>query len=428
MTKNLPYRVTSKNGKFIIQRKSDRKTVSDKPYLKLTEAENAMFAMLLPSEKQSSNKKEVSFKQAFKEFAAWKLSLYSPDGRVSLDSLKRYDQEYRLRISKYMNDNILLSDFGLVQMETYLDNLKAAGVTFKAMRKSVKDIKHFLRRANAVGYEANLSMLTFSIYDHLGVVPQDDDLIYTKEIDINILSEEKVAAIINDLYEGMKVKDLDKTNTFAIFCMLYFFGLRASELSGIKKDFHPNHSCVDMQNNLLKIRGIYKEGKYINKTKNRGSKRDIEIDVDARKFLDMWLYYRMEYKADNPWLLAGKNGGPISYTYIRDRIWKTYAKHGLAEIEYQYAGHVKVISTPLKGFPTKVFRHRFGSHMITAMNSNPLLDRNRVKNEIGHTKFSTSSDIYGNKLIRGTDKERAALAKVKSIANKSNIFSKIIEN
>ena len=428
MSKNLPYRVQKKNGKYIIQRKSDRKTVSDKPYLKETEAENAMFAMLLPSEKQSTIKKDVSFKEAFAKFAAWKLSLYSPDGRVSLHSLKRYDQEYRLRISKYMPDDVSLSNFGLVQMETYLDNLKAAGVTFKAMRKSVKDIKHFLKRANAVGYEPNLSMLTFSIYDHLAVVPQDDDLIYTKEIDINILSEEKVAAIINDLYEGMKRKDLDKTNTFAIFCMLYFFGLRASELSGIKKDFHPNQSCVDMENNLLKIRGVYKEGKYINKTKNRGSKRDIEIDVDARKFLDMWLYYRMEYKADNVWLLAGKNGGPLSYTYIRDRIWKTYAKHGLAEIEYQYAGHVKVISTPLKGFPTKVFRHRFGSHMITAMNANPLLDRNRVKNEIGHTKFSTSSDIYGNKLIRGNNKQREALAKVKALANKSNIFSKIVKN
>ena len=102
MTKNLPYRVTSKNGKYIIQRKSDRKTVSDKPFIKEIDAENAMFAMLLPSEKQSSiNNNEVSFKEAFKKFAAWKLSLYSPDGRVSLDSLKRYDQEYRLRISKY---------------------------------------------------------------------------------------------------------------------------------------------------------------------------------------------------------------------------------------------------------------------------------------------------------------------------------------
>jgi site-specific recombinase XerC len=422
------YRVTPKNNKWIIQNINDRSTVSDKPFIKKTDAENAMYAMIASEGNQiTSTPTLLTFKQAFKKFADWKMSLYSPDGRVSEHSLKRYDQEYRLRISKYMDDQVSCKDFGITHMETYLDKLKAAGVSFKAMRKSVKDIKHFLRRANAVGQDPNLSMLTYNIYDHLGVVPQDDDLIYTREIDINILSEEKVAAIINDLYEGMKVGDLDKTNTFAIFCMLYFFGLRASELSGIKKDFHPKHSCVDMENNFLKIRGIYKEGKYINKTKNRGSKRDIEIDVDARKFLDMWLYYRMEHKPDNVWLLAGKNGGPISYTYIRDRIWKTYAKHGLAEIEYKYAGHVRVISTPLKGFPTKVFRHRFGSHMITAMNSNPLLDRNRVKNEIGHTKFSTSSDIYGNKLIRGTDKERAALAKVKAIANKSNIFSKIIE-
>ena len=423
------YRVTPKNNKWIIQKIDDRSTVSAKPFIKKTDAENAMYAMIASEGKQiTSTPTILTFKQAFKKFADWKMSLYSPSGRVSEHSLKRYDQEYRLRISKYMDDQVSCKDFGITHMETYLDKLKEAGVSFKAMRKSVKDIKHFLRRANAVGQEPNLSMLTYSIYDHLGVVPQDDDEIYTKEIDINILSEEKVAAIINDLYQGMKLNDLDKTNTFAIFCMLYFFGLRASELSGIKKDFHPNHSCVDIENNLLKIRGIYKEGQYINKTKNRGSKRDIEIDVDARKFLDMWLYYRMEFKPDNVWLLAGKNGGPISYTYIRDQIWKTYAKHGLAKIEYKYAGHVKVISTPLKGFPTKVFRHRFGSHMITAMNANPLLDRNRVKNEIGHTKFSTSSDIYGNKLIRGNNKEREALAKVKALANKSNIFTKIIEN
>ena len=423
------YRVTPKNNKWIIQKIDDRSTVSAKPFIKKTDAENAMYAMIASEGKQvTTTTKILTFKQAFKKFADWKMSLYSPNGRVSEHSLKRYDQEYRLRISKYMDDQVSCKDFGITHMESYLDKLKEAGVSFKAMRKSVKDIKHFLRRANAVGQDPNLSMLTYSIYDHLGVVPQDDDEIYTKEIDINILSEEKVAAIINDLYQGMKVRDLDKTNTFAIFCMLYFFGLRASELSGIKKEFHPAHSCVDIENNLLKIRGIYKEGKYINKTKNRGSKRDIEIDVDARKFLDMWLYYRMEYKPDNVWLLAGKNGGPISYTYIRDQIWKTYAKHGLAKIEYKYAGHVKVISTPLKGFPTKVFRHRFGSHMITAMNSNPLLDRNRVKNEIGHTKFSTSSDIYGNKLIRGNTEEREALAKVKALANKSNIFTKIIEN
>ena len=66
--------------------------------------------------------------------------------------------------------------------------------------------------------------------------------------------------------------------------------------------------------------------------------------------------------------------------------------------------------------------------MIAAMNSNPLLDRNKGKRLIGHTQFSTSSEIYGNKEIRGTEEERKALAAAKAKANKSNIFSKVLKN
>ena len=39
------YRVTPKNGKWIIQRISDRATVSGKPFIKKSDAEDAMFAM-----------------------------------------------------------------------------------------------------------------------------------------------------------------------------------------------------------------------------------------------------------------------------------------------------------------------------------------------------------------------------------------------
>ena len=209
--------------------------------------------------------------------------------------------------------------------------------------------------------------------------------------------------------------------------MFFFFGLRASELSGIKRSIHTEHSCIDPENNLLHIRGSWRNGKYINKTKNRGSKRSIPIDEFAAKFLDIWLYFLMDHKPDNVYLLPGKNGGPLSYKYIHAQIWKTYAKHGLADITIKRDGHVIVNSSPIKGFPTKIFRHRFGTHMIDAMNKNPLLDRNKVKHLIGHTKFSTSEDVYGNKMIKGTEEERAALAKVKGIANKSNIFSKVIE-
>jgi integrase len=421
------YRVTPKNGKFVIQLCSDRSTVkvAGSPFIKKTDAENAMFQLIQKSV-PSTSQPGITFNQAFKKFAEWKLSLYSEDGRVSLHSLSRYDQEYRLRISKYMNTNVLLSEFGIEHMEQYLDNLKAAGFSFKAMRKSVKDIKHFLRRANAVNLKPNLSMLTYKIYDHLAVLPEDDNEYFSKEVDINYLDQNKIDEIWSGLYEGLKTNNQDAINTFAIFSMMYFFGLRASELAGIKKDCHQEHSCLDLKNNLLMIRGVWQDHKYKNRTKNKGSKRSIEIDTDAAKFLQFWLNYRSKYKADNIWLLPGKNGNPLSYAYIRDMMWQTYAKHGLATIERNHAGHVKVISSPIKGFVTKIFRHRFSTNLINAMNSNPLLDQNRVKNEIGHTLFSTSANIYGNKLIKGTKEEREALAKVKALANKSNLFSKII--
>ena len=186
------YRVTKKNGKFIIQRKSDRLTVSEKPFIKKSDAEDAMYAMIVPDVKDNTIQKEISFKAAFKKFADWKLSLKTKDNRIDNHSLKRYDTEYRQRISKYMDDKVLLSTFNILDMENYLDECQKHGVPFKTMRKSVKDIKHFLRRANAVGLEPKMDMLTYNILDNHKVVPQDDDLIYKKEIDIDVLPDEKI--------------------------------------------------------------------------------------------------------------------------------------------------------------------------------------------------------------------------------------------
>ena len=45
-------------------------------------------------------------------------------------------------------------------------------------------------------------MLTYNILDNLKVVPQDDDLLYKKEVDLDIMPDDKVKAIINDLYKS----------------------------------------------------------------------------------------------------------------------------------------------------------------------------------------------------------------------------------
>ena len=421
------YRVTPKNRKWIIQRISDRVTVSAKPFIKKSDAEAAMIAMIAPDLHKENIDKQITFKKAFKNFATWKQSLHEEGSRVDPHSLQRYDTEYRQRISKYMADDVLLSRFNIKDMENYLDKCKAAGVTFKTMRKSVKDIKHFIRRAKAEGLEPCEDMLTYNILENLKVVPQDDDLLYKKEVDLDLMPDDKVKAIINDLYENMKT-DRHAANGFAIFCMFFFFGLRASEMSAIHRDFYKDKSCVDFDNAMLHIRGSFRHHTYQNKTKNRGSKRSIPIDNDAMKFLEIWFHYLDGKDTSNPYLLPGKNGGPLSYKYIHATIWKVYAKHGLADITVRRDGHVIVNSSPIKSFPTKIFRHRLATSLIDSMNQHKELGRNRVKHLIGHTQFSTSSDIYGNKVRRGTDEERAAVAKAKAKAIGSDIFTKAIEN
>ena len=66
------YRVTPKNGKWIIQVLMTRKTVSAKPFIK-----KQMLKMQCMQWKHLIKKHDgsITFKKAFKKFAEWKLSL-----------------------------------------------------------------------------------------------------------------------------------------------------------------------------------------------------------------------------------------------------------------------------------------------------------------------------------------------------------------
>ena len=413
------YRVTPKNKKWIVQKIDDRSTVSPHPFTKKSDAENCMFELMAAEKKITIQEEQggETVVEAFKEFAGWKIDQSDESNRITDHSMKRYDTEYRLRISKYMDKKVLLSNFNIKDMENYLDACKAAEVPFKTMRKSVKDIKHFLRRMKAIGKDPNMDNEEFDILTYHKVVPHDDDLIYQKEVEL--IGDNKIKEILNEIFKGFG-KDRNATNAFGIFCMLFLFGLRASELAGLKKD------CVDFDNELLNIKGTWINQTYYNKTKNRGSRRKIEMDNDSIKFLNVWMDHLDKNHKYSTWLFPGLKGdGPLSYKYINALVWKTYAKMGLAEIEVRRDGHVKIINSILKGQPTKMFRHRLASNLISAMAANPLLDQNRVKSIVGHTQFATTEKIYGNKII---DKDRKKVADAKAAANNNSLipnFSKI---
>lgn len=407
------YRVTPKNGKWIVQKVSDRSTVSPHPFTKKSEAEDCMFKLVAADNKSTIQEQQggETVVEAFKDFASWKVNQSDQSTRITDHSMKRYDTEYRLRISKHMDHKVLLSNFNVQDMENYLDACKAAGVPFKTMRKSVKDIKHFLRRMKLLGKDPCMDNEEFEILNYHKVVPHDDDLLYRKEVDL--IGDNQIKEILNKLYLEFNT-DRNAANAFGIFCMLFLFGLRASELAGLKKD------CVDFDNEELIIKGTWINQTYYNRTKNRGSRRRIAMDENSIRFLNLWMDYLEKNNKYSSWLFPGLKGdGPLSYKYINATVWKTYAKMGLAQIDVRRDGHVKIISSPLKGHPTKIFRHRLASHLISAMNANPLLDKNRVKTILGHTQFSTTEGIYGNKLI---DKDRKKLADAKAAANNNSLI------
>jgi integrase len=208
---------------------------------------------------------------------------------------------------------------------------------------------------------------------------------------------------------------------FAIFTMSLFFGLRRSELLGLKR------SHVDLENGYLNVEGVRdRNGAWLNRTKNQASKRAIELDEHSSKFLKYWLDYVNEHYQHSLWLfpsLRKSTYGTLSLKKVSELIWTTYADMGLATIERRYDGHIKVVESLFKGAPLKTFRHRLATMLINSMNSEKTLDANYVKSVLGHSRFQTTSGIYGNHSLVGTAKERQERVKAKQRAlNHDTIF------
>ena len=428
------YRVTPKNNKWIIQTTADRKTVKvdGSPFLKKTDAKDALLKLISNSEEK---KEGITFVDAFYKFAQMKLGLKNDTNKITEHSLKRYMTTYTLRIVPYMDNPkvwnekelstpTLLSEFKLDQMEAFLKAAYDDGVPFKTLKNAVKDIKHFLSQANLRGWSPCRDMETFKIYDYAYVVPKDDSLILKKPT--HVLSQEKCFTLIMNAYlqwKRSKNLDRDAAMRFAIFSMMFMFGLRASEMQGLKR------SSINLDAKTLKVEGVWitAEGGYLNRLKNAGSRRTLNLEDDAIKFFKMWFYYLDGFQKNNPFVLpAIRENGPASYKYINAQVWKGYAEEGLSDITVKKDGHVVINSSPLKGQPTKTFSHRFCTKLMRALKDQDM-DQNEVKAQAGHVQFATTSGIYGNHLIdiSKDDQERIAKSRGKHLG--TNIISEIIE-
>jgi len=399
------YRVAEQKGRgYIILRKSDRKKMNKGYFASSKIAKEEMNNLI--TENAVKEKSAYLFVDAFSLWISEREAVSAnADAALTKGAIEPYINDLKLRIKPYM-PNIALSEFTYPVMKKFLLDCSNAGYKFKRLQRTVRNIKTFLNHMAKEGKKPCLDMLKFKIEDVEAIVPADYEQRFEKET--QVIDETSVGDMLTKL-NANKDEDFKSALTFAIFVMMFLFGLRRSEIKGLK----PQHINID--EGYVSIKGIYinGEGGYLRRTKNRGSFRDIDIDEKSAAFFKWWFSVLKKYRPHTLWLFPTiKNtGAPISDKGLSNILWSTYAANGLAKIEWK-SGHVIVIDSPFKGAPMKTWRHRLATLLVDNMAFDKNLTTNFVKARIGHTKFTTTQDIYGNHNRKATAATTASVAKL----------------
>ena len=384
------YRVTPKRNGFVVLRTADRKQTHKGAFAKKKEAIDYMNSLY--TNKAKADPSTLTFVNAYEAFVKEREEIsVNPDVLLTVNGTAGYRSDFNKRIKPFMDKDVLLSSFDYEDMTTFLLKCHSAGHNYKTLTRTVRNIKTFLNEMKQKGKNPCLDMLHFRIDKFHQIVPTDRS--ERLEKDVAIIDD---ATILNIMIELNKTKDVDYQSaiSFALFSISLFFGLRKSEIKGLKR------KDVILDHNLLSINKIFiaREGGLLHRTKNVGSFRDIKLGHKDKLFLTWWLGWLEENYPENDWLFPAQKrsaAGPISDKGYYNAYWRTYERLGLAKLEW-HNGHCEVISSPFKSAPSKTFRHRLATILIDALDKVEGVNRNYVKSRVGHTRFTTTQDRYGN--------------------------------
>ena len=348
------------------------------------------------------------FMDKFKEYGLFRIEKANePGARDSLHGVSGYKSYHDKYAVPFFPDVYLDETDGPI-LEKFVQALKLAGVPHKTNKNIISHIHTFLRWCLFKKYHHEFSSaLNWKIGKHGSsyLLPDNDDELYEKETQV-ITTEE--ANTILDYLKRRREQSRDDAIAFGIFTMLACFGLRSSEIRGLKK------TSFDFDKNTVSIKGAFhaRTG-YVNKTKNRGSRRTIPFSERQAEHIQWFADYMLKLRPFNKYFFSGARGdGPIGEYYSRKIIWKTYAAVGLAKIRvYTQANteQYEVLECRFKGSPSKTWRHYNALHMINNM-EHLKLTPNQIKQRLGHTRWTTTVDRYGNHNEESTVESNKALA------------------
>ena len=414
-------KITRRKGAYVIQDYGNgRKQVRDKDNKKLTFTNRRTAEAYAKELSGAVERKEFKlidrhkFMDKFKEHADFRIEMANqPGARDSVGGVSGYLSYYKKYLVPHFPDVHLDQVDGPLLAEFILA-LKTAGVPHKTNKNIIQHIHTFLRWCLYKSYHHEFSSaLNWKIGKHGSsyLLPENDDELYETETEVLTNAEaNKVLAYVKE-HRGLT---RDAAMAYGFFTMLACFGLRSSEIRGLKK------TSFNFENNTVSIKGAYhaRTG-YVNKTKNRGSRRILPFTPRQAEHIKWFADYMEKQRPHNKYFFSGARGdGPIGEYYSRKIVWKTYAALGLAKIRvYTQANteQYEILECRFKGSPTKTWRHYVALNMINNMEQLKLTP-NQIKARVGHTRWTTTIDRYGNHNEASTSEANRIVAEKADLA------------
>ena len=348
------------------------------------------------------------FLDKFKEYGLLRIAQAEIEGaRETVGGVSGYKSYHDKYLSLHFPD-LYLDEVDGPALEALVKNLKAADVPYKTNKVIIQHIHTFLRWCLYKKFHHDFaSALNWKIGKHGSgyLLPDDDADFHETEAEVITPAE---AANLLDYVMTHRNRSKNDAIAYGVFSVLAIFGLRSSEIRGLKK------TSINFENRTLSIKGAFVRGGYAAKTKNRGSNRVLDFTHSQAKHLQWFYDHMFGLRPHNKFLFAASRGdNSVAEFTMRRIIYRTYETVGLAKLRWfteDNTEQYKIIECRFKGCPSKTWRHYNATSLINNMRTLGL-DPNYVKHRIGHTRWSTTEDRYGNHNDEGNSElrqERAA--------------------
>jgi len=422
-------KVTLRKGKYVIQDYTNgRKQVRDRDNKKLLfqyKKEAQAYAKELSG---AIERKEIklsgrhNFKQKFKEYGLFRLEMaHAATSRDTVGGVSGYISYFNKFVVPHFPD-VYLDEVDGPMLEDFVKALVAAKVPHKTNTRIIQHIHTFLRWCEFKKLHHNFaSALAWKIGKHGSsyLLPENDEDL--KEKRTEVISTDEVNMVLSYV-EKHKDRSRDDAIAYGIFTMLACFGLRSSEIRGLKK------TSFNFDNNTVSIKGAYhaRTG-YANRTKNIGSRRLLDFTTSQSRHIKWFYDYMFNQRPHNKYFFAGSRGdGPISEYYSRRLIYKTYEAVGLAKLRWftkANTSQYEILECRFKDGPSKTWRHYNALLLVNNMQTLGLTP-NYIKERVGHTRWTTTSDRYANHNEQGSFEIRQERAAKAETALGLNFFKK----